>query len=128
MANSNNIWKVNCLVFVYVKGSYSHAVYSVLQRSCFENFKNSQETNIKWAIPEKIQIGGLRIYFYENPPVIFHFLLYPVEIPDKTKLNPWIFHETVWDSLEISRPKRKTPRNSTLFFLGHPWKFHFVFN
>ena len=30
-----------------------------------------------WAIPEKIQTGGLRIYFFEKPPGIFHFLLYP---------------------------------------------------
>ena len=22
-------------------------------------------------------------------------------------------------------PKAKTPKNSTLFFLGHPWKFNF---
>ena len=41
MTKSNNIWKVNCLAFVYVKSSYSHGV---LQRSCFENFKNSQES------------------------------------------------------------------------------------
>ena len=30
--------------------------------------------------------------------------------------------------MEISRPKTKTSGNFTLFFLGHPWKFHFVFN
>ena len=28
--------------------------------------------------------------------------------------------------LEIPRPKTKTPGNSTLFFLHHPWKFHFI--
>ena len=32
------------------------------------------------------------------------------------------------DPLEIPRSKTKTLGNSTLFFLGHPWKFHFVFN
>ena len=44
------------------------------------------------------------------------------------KRNPWIFHKIVFDHLEIPRPKTKTPRNSTLFFLGYPWKFNFVFN
>ena len=28
--------------------------------------------------------------------------------------------------LEILRPKTKTPGNSTLFCLHHPWKFHFI--
>ena len=37
------------------------------------------------------------------------------DIPDKIKLNSWIFQ------------KPKTPRNSTMFFLGYLWKFHFVF-
>ena len=83
--------------------------------------------NLEWAIPEKSQTerggGG-----FENPPGIFHFFTLPQEIPDKKKLNPWIFHKIVLDPLEIPRPKTKTPGNSTLFFLGHPWKFHFVFN
>ena len=30
--------------------------------------------------------------------------------------------------IEIPRPKTKTTENSILFFLGHPWKFHYVFN
>ena len=84
---------------------------------------------IQWAIPEKIQTRGeLRIYFFENYPGIFHFFTLPLEIPDKTKLSPWIFHKIVLEPLEIPRPKTKTPGNSTLFFLGHPWKFHFIFN
>ena len=36
------------------------------------------------------------------------------------KRNPWIFHKVVLDHLELPRPKTKTSRNSTLFFLGHP--------
>ena len=88
---------------------------------------------MNWAIPENIQTGGrgwvgLRIYFLENPPGIFHFLTLPLEIPDKTKLNPRIFHKIVLDPVELPRPKTKTPANSTLFFLGQPWKFHFIFN
>ena len=90
---------------------------------------------LQWAIPEKIQTRVLRIYFFEPAPPcpspgIFHFFTLPIEIPDKTKLNPWIFYKIVLDPLEIPRPKTKTPRNSTfsLFFLGHPWKFHFIFN
>ena len=71
---------------------------------------------------------GLRIFFCENSPGIFHFFTLPLEIPDKTKLNPWMFHKIVLDPLEISRPKTKIHGNSTLFFLGHPSKLHFVFN
>ena len=84
--------------------------------------------NLSWAIPEKIQTGGLRIYSFENPSGISNFLTLHLEIPDKTKLNPWIFHKIVLDPLDILKPKTKTPGNSTLFFLGHPWKFHFLFN
>ena len=43
------------------------------------------------TIPEKSKQRGLRIYFFENPPGIFHFFNLPLEIPDKTKLNPLIF-------------------------------------
>ena len=71
---------------------------------------------------------GLKIFFCENSPGIFHFFTLPLEIPDKTKLNPWMFHKIVLDPLEISRPKTKIHGNSTLFFLGHPSKLHFVFN
>ena len=68
-------------------------------------------------------------YTFLNPPQIFHFLNLPLEIPDKPKLKPWIFHKFVLDPLEVPRrPKTKTPRNSTLFFLGNSWKFVFVFN
>ena len=93
----------------------------------------------QWAIPEKNpnREEGLKIYFFETPSpppptphqgfFLFFFTL-PQEIPDKAKLNPWIFHKIVLNPLEIPRSKTKTPGKSTLFFLGHPWKFHFVFN
>ena len=80
--------------------------------------------------------GGLRIYFFENPLDFFNFFTLPLEVPDKTKLNPWIFHKIVLDPLEIPRPKTKTPGNSTLLlitlgnstsFLINPWKFHMLF-
>ena len=41
---------------------------------------------LEWAIPKKIKTGGLRIYFCENCPGIFHFFTLSLEIPDKTKL------------------------------------------
>ena len=47
---------------------------------------------------------------------IFFFTL-PLEIPDKTMLNSWIFCKIVLDSLEILRPKKKDP-----------WKFHIIFS
>ena len=70
---------------------------------------------------------GLRICFFEKP-LEKNFFSLPLEIPDRTKLSPWIFHKIVLDPSEIPRPKTKIPGNSTLFFLGHTWKFHFVFN
>ena len=56
----------------------------------------------------KNQTGGLRTYFIETPPGIFHFFILPMEIPEKTKLTPWKFHKFLLDPLEISRPKTKT--------------------
>ena len=78
--------------------------------------------------PNRWGRGGVEDILFSTPPGILHFFTLPLEIPNKTKLNPWIFHKIVLDSLAIPTPKTKTPGNSTLFFLGHPWKFHFVFN
>ena len=70
--------------------------------------------------------GGLRIYFFEKPLEFFIFFTLPLEIPDKTKLNPRIFHKIVLDPLEILRPKTKTSGNSTSFLIN-PWKFYMLF-
>ena len=59
---------------------------------------------------------GLRIYFFETPPGIFHFFTIPLEIAGKRTLKPWIIHKIVLNPLEIPRPKTTTPGNSTLFF------------
>ena len=86
--------------------------------------------HVYWAIPEKIQTGRGGGFVEDiltwNPPGSFHFFTLPLEIPDKTKLNHWIFHKIVLDPLKIPRPKTKTPGNSTLFFPGHPSNFHFI--
>ena len=75
---------------------------------------------LKTNIPQKIQTGGLMIYFYENPPGIFHFFTLPMEIPDKTKLYPWKFLKIVLDLLEIPRQKTKTPGNFTCYLFDNP--------
>ena len=72
--------------------------------------------------------GGWGYTFLKRTPGIFHFFTLPLEIPDKTKVNPGIFLKIVQDSLEIPRAKTKNPGNSTLFCLGHTLKFLFVFN
>ena len=41
-----------------------------------------------WGIPEKQANRGLRTYIFENPPGIFAFFTLPIEIPDKTRLQP----------------------------------------
>ena len=77
-------------------------------------------------------LPNYRMYFenilFWKPPRIFHFFNLPLEIPDKTKLHPWKFYTFLLDPLELPRPKTKTPGKSTLFFLVHPQKFHFIFN
>ena len=50
---------------------------------------------IQWAIPEEKNGAGLRTYFLENPPGIFHLFTLPQEFPDKSKLYPWKLFKTV---------------------------------
>ena len=72
------------------------------------------------TIPEKSKQRGLRIYFFENPPGIFHFFNLPLEIPDKTKLNPLIFDRIVLDPLEIPKQKNKDPQQFHVIFSWSP--------
>ena len=73
---------------------------------------------IYWAIPEKKnKQGRLRLYFFENPPWNFLSFYLTPEI-SRQKAQP----------LDISQNCVKSLGNSTLFFLDHPRKFHFVFN
>ena len=61
------------------------------------------------TIPEKKQIGGIEDILFPKPLMEFFIsLLYPLEIPDKTNLDPWKFQSQKPRTLEI------------LFFLGHP--------
>ena len=79
---------------------------------------------------KKNQTGGVEdiLETYLNLPLeFFIFLLYPWKFWTKQSSTPWKFNKFVLGPMEIPRPKTKTPGNSTLFFLGHPWKFHFVF-
>ena len=76
---------------------------------------------------KKSEQGGLRICFFEKTLEFFFFFTWPPEIQDK-KLNPWIFHKIVLDSLEIPRAKTKPLDISHYFFLVTFGEFHFVFN
>ena len=72
-----------------------------------------------WAIPsrKKSKQGGLRIYFFENPPEIFHFFNLTPENSRQNKAQTLdIIHNIVLNSLGIPRPKTKTPGNSIFFF------------
>ena len=67
----------------------------------------------------------------------FSFFTLPLEIPDKTKLNPWIFHKIVLDPLRFQGPKQRPLEISHYFFLVtlgnsasfliNPWKLHLLF-
>ena len=68
---------------------------------------------------------------YENPPGIFHFFYFT---PGNSRQNkapaleiPQIFATYIPWKFQDQKPK-PLAGNSTLFFLGHPWKFHCVFN
>ena len=76
----------------------------------------SQFMLLNWAIPEKIQTGVLRAYFFEKTPGIVRFVTLPWEIPDKMKFRNWKFHQIISHPSEFPRPKTKTHGNSTLFF------------
>ena len=56
--------------------------------------------------------GRLRIYFFENPPGIFHLFTLPWKFQIKQNSTPGY--------------STKTPRNSTSFLIN-PWKFHMLF-
>ena len=85
---------------------------------------------------KKSKQRGVEDILFWIPLDIFIFLLYPLEIPDKTKLNPWVFHKIVLHPLETWRSKAKIPGYSTLFFLVipgnsslfliNPWKLHML--
>ena len=52
-----------------------------------------------------------------KPPGNFYFFTLSLEIPGKTKLHPWKFHQIVLNLLEIPRRNHQ-----------NPWKFHIIFS
>ena len=120
----NGIWiRVETLFFLYIQDT-DYLVRCSFFHLCIGLFQ------------KKSKQGGW-VYTFG----IFYFFTLPLEISDKTKLSPYIFHRIVLDPLEVPRPKTKqTPGISTLFFPGHPleipfcfyclinpWKFHMLF-
>ena len=67
--------------------------------------------------PNRWGRGGVEDILFWTPPGILHFFTLPLEIPNKTKLNPWIFHKIVLDSLAIPTPKTKPLEIPHYFFL-----------
>ena len=92
-----------------------------------------------WAIPENIQTGVLRTWFFEKDPWIFRYVILPLEISDKrqNKASPLGILQNRVTSIGISGQKPRpmetlhnffwiTFRNSTSFFYW-PWNFHNLF-
>ena len=84
---------------------------------------------LEWAIPEKNQTGELEDILLWKLPWNFSFFYFTPGNSRQNKAQPLdIFYCVRSLGLEIPWPKTKIHGNSTLFFLVHPWKFHFVFN
>ena len=129
----------NCYYFVLVTSSWLDSqsfkiCLEILFICCPAHDVNKPQNGL---FQKKFKQGRLRIYFCENCPAIFHFFTLSLEIPDKTKLNHWIFHKIVLDPLKIPGPKTRpmeiphyfflvTLRNSTSFLIN-PQKFHLLF-
>ena len=127
----------------YVYNLYTKFIQNVYTNNCMQNgsliskyfdqyFLCTSYLVNHWTLPEKQtnRRGGQveEIHFWcPLEFFIFFTLTLPLEIPDKTKHSTPGYYKIMLDPLEIPRPKTETPRNSTLFFLGHLWKFHFVF-
>ena len=75
---------------------------------------------------EKSKREGLRIYFFENLPGIFHFFYFTPGNSRQNEAHPP--PQNCVRSLGNSKAKNKHPWKFHLIFLGHPSKFHFVFN
>ena len=116
-----------CLVRSLNEGSFfscqklSSQVYLALVTYFLKNIYSYPFHNEMFQ--KKPKQRGLRKYFFENPMEFFHFFTILLEIPDKRKLNAWIIHKIALDPLE-----KTTTLGIFTFFLGHPWKFHFVIN
>ena len=75
--------------------------------------------NKHWAIPQKIQMKGLRIYFFEPPPPpgIFHFFYFTNGNSRQNKAPPLDIPQNCVRLLGNSKAKNK-----------EPWKFHIIFS
>ena len=69
---------------------------------------------------------GLRTYFFEEPLEFFNFFTLPLEIPDKTKLHLWKFHNIALDSLGIPRPNHQNPLKFHIIFSWLPLEIPFA--
>ena len=92
--------------------------------SCMlSNVQNFNYNWQQWAIPGKIQIEGLRVYFLKIPLEFLDLSLCPRKFWRKQAFPldiPWFFLYTSGNST----PFLIDPRNFHMFFLQYPWKFH----
>ena len=96
--------------------------------------KDILKYKLRWAIPVKKNEQGSdwgHTYLKNLPESFEIFLLYSLEIPNKTKVHPCKFHKIVLPicvtSLENSEAKIRNPYKFHMLFLWYPWKFR-VFN
>ena len=130
----------NCFCFVLVTSSQLDR--QLVFQNLFEHFIHMLPRDVNKSqnglFQKEMKQGGLKIYFCENSPGIFHFFTLPLEILDKTKLNPWIFSIVLdplaWKFHGQKQRSMEIPHYFFLFTLGNftlflmnSQKFHVLF-
>ena len=119
----------NCFCFVLVTSS--KLARQLVFQNLFENFIYMLPRDVNKSqnglFQKKMKQGGLKVYFCENSPGIFHFFTLPLEILDKTKLNPWIFFIVLdplaWKFHDQKQRSMEIPHYFFLFTLGNSTSF-----
>ena len=106
-------------MYVFMKLEYEAPIYDFFGFGALK--EGILKCRLDWAIPEKNQTGGLRIYIFEKTPGILCFFTLPLKIPDKIKLHSWKFHK-------IMLPICITSLGNSEAKIQNPWKFHMIFS
>ena len=94
---------------------------------CYHILADAPSCYLELGYFKKIQTGGFEDILFWKTHRNFSFFTLPLEFPDKTKLNPWIFHKIVLYPLEIPHYFFLVTLENSTSFLINTWKFHVLF-